>query len=96
MSWEGFFNFIWVLIQCLFWLGALVGALILVFAMIVGCWRGVKKWFPKKGQPSLEDYMAEATTVGMGMYKDDIFMPEELLKAFKAGARWGWGFHRRK
>ena len=82
-------------------LGALA-AVIVVYAALIGIWRGVIKWSPSgkaKEQAkadALELYMAEATRVSTIAYKDEIIMPGELVKAFRLGARWGWGFSQRK
>ena len=35
MSWEGFFTFLWILIQAVFWIGALIGAAILAAVIII-------------------------------------------------------------
>ncbi len=84
-----------------FWLLALLGALIIVFAVLVGFARGIRKWFRpgvtgKRTPPKLETYSAEAKVVAQDIYKDEIIMAAELTQAFQAGARWGWGFFHRK
>lgn len=79
-----------------------VGAIIILFAVGVGIVRGVKKWFPKRrvtgkrSAPKLETYTAEAKVVGQEMYKDDFLFASDKVEAFRAGARWGWGFFHRK
>ena len=41
-----------------------------------------------------DDYLAEATVIARSNYKGEVFS-DELTAAFKAGARWGWGFFSR-
>ena len=97
MSWEGVFSFIWMLIQCVFWLCALAGALIVGVAILIGCWRAARNLFPARGGGmSLEDYDREANAIALDMFKNDQ-MPKNTMDAFRAGSRWGWGaLHRKK
>ncbi|QNL31058.1 hypothetical protein SEA_KAUALA_46 [Microbacterium phage Kauala] len=93
----------WLFIMLLwaFWVLALLGALIIIFAVLVGFARGIRKWFRpgvtgKRTPPKLEVYSAEAKAVATDMFKDEIVFGDEMVKAFQSGARWGWGFFHRK
>lgn len=69
-----------------------------IFAVFIGTARAVRTWFPGKEPiapvPTAlkDDYMAEATSLGIKLYGSS---PNPSLEAFRAGARWGWGFFSR-
>jgi len=82
-------------------------AIVIVSAVVIGAVGGIRKWFPQQRTTpypdnlpnptaAQDDYMAEATVVAQSMYDHGI-MPEDKkqLEAFRAGARWGWGFFHR-
>lgn len=77
---------------------AALGALIILFAVVVGVVRSVRSalGYGKATPPKLETYSAEAKVVAQDRFKDEIIMSAELVQAFQAGARWGWGFFHRK
>lgn len=103
--WEGLLNvlgwFALVLVSIL--------VIVVVSAVLIGAVIGIRKWFPTKQErtkpypadlpmPTAEqdDYMAEATVVGQSMYTDEVFgVDQSHVEAFRAGARWGWGFFHR-
>ena len=69
-------------------------AVVLVLAILVGVLRGIRKW-PNK-RMKYHEFIQEAEQVGDTLYKEEIIMPKALALAFKTGARWAWGAHRRK
>lgn len=70
--------------------------IIIVLAVVVGMLNGVKRWFPKRGKLDSETYHREANRIATEGYSHDTFLAPDLIKAFNAGAHWGWGFPRRK
>ena len=91
-------DIIWLILGWMLLVVASALAVVIALAMLLGMWRGVRKWFPaRKGSPQkLGQYMDEATVVAKELYKNEFVMTPDLVNAFKSGARWGWGFHRRK
>lgn len=82
------------------WLGVVLGLSLIAYivwlfmdAMLDTISKRIKK---RKAGAKVEDYMEEATRMGLSMYKDEMLMADELLTAFRSGARWGWGFFHRK
>lgn len=86
-------DIVWTILVWAFALMALLGGLILVFGVGVGIVKGVRRWFTPT--PDLQQYLSEATSMANNMYKDEIIMKQEVIQAFRDGARWGWGYHRR-
>lgn len=52
-----------------------------------------KRAFKGREELKQEEYLAEATNMGIRLYGDS---PNASLEAFRAGARWGWLFFNRK
>ena len=76
-----------------------LAAVVLVLAVAVGTWRGMRKWFPPKDKLTLMSqtlYLQEAKALAHSEYGEELLAPLALQEAFLAGARWGWGAHRRK
>lgn len=100
-------NILWDIIQWAIAFIVLVLVLTLVAALVIGIWGGVQRWRPRKRTKPYpadlpypnshqDDYMAEATVVGRSMYKTTDYVQDKIqLEAFRAGARWGWGFFHR-
>jgi len=85
-----------VVLQWVITVFLVAASLVVLVGVLLGMWRGVRKWFtPVKGK-GIDSYMAEAMEVGKRTYKDEIIMPNELVQAFNRGARWGWGYQHRK
>lgn len=83
-----------IILLVLGWL-LLIVVVVVAVAIVLGVVRGLK---PKATpSPKLEDYLKEASFIAKDLYGSGNFMYRaELIHAFMAGARWGWGFHRRK
>lgn len=91
-------------------LGNTVGWILLVIIILVvaiilgGLALSLMQWIQRKLPRNrdkekalkLDDYLAEAHVVSTSMYKDDIIVGPTEIRAFVAGARWGWGYHNRK
>lgn len=95
-------DILWVITGWIFLVFVVLGSAIVIFAVLIGIWRGISRWSPaarakeEHNKDSLERYMLEATAVSKGAYKDELLMTDELVSAFKDGALWGWGYHSRK
>lgn len=48
MSWEGFFTFLWILIQAVFWIGALIGAAMVAAVIIIMMAKELRKEIRRK------------------------------------------------
>jgi hypothetical protein len=82
----------WLLLA-LFVLVALAIALLVVGVIV----EGLRRKFSKKVPPTVkqDDYMAEATAIARKMALENQLGLTQI-DAFRAGARWGWGFFHRK
>lgn len=92
--WEVFTNALGWFLLVLF----VMLALVIFWAIVVNLLKWVRGWFNEsrasKGT-SIQDYTREAAVVAQDMFKDEIILQTEQIDAFKAGARWGWGFFHR-
>lgn len=70
---------------------ATLGALIILFAVLVGAVRGAKSIMQGKTQMTQEQYLKENRELSRCLYNDP-----RLVEAHRAGARWGWGAMHRK
>ncbi len=97
MTWEGVFGFIWTLIQLLFWVAALAGAAILVFAILVICWRAAKGILAKTSEGmSRETFDKEAKAIALNMSASGQ-LNNVPAQTFLQGTVWAWGaLHRKK
>ncbi|QFG04718.1 membrane protein [Microbacterium phage ChickenKing] len=92
-------EFLWVAFGWVFFALCVLGALILLFALLVGIARGVRQVLKPRGLPTppeLPTYLSEARVVADDIYKDEVVFQKEMADAFVRGARWGWGFFHRK
>lgn len=87
-------EFLWVVFQWLFVLMCIIGAAILLFALLVAGVGGIKKWFKPKHKATRERFDRERQAIALDMFRHNQ-IPAEPVDAFKAGAEWSRGFHTR-
>ncbi|AZV01753.1 membrane protein [Microbacterium phage Schubert] len=76
---------------------AALGAVILVFAFIVGIVRAARGLAKQtKPQVTLEEYLREARTVATSVHGNDFPLASTNIDIWLEGARWAWGFFHRK
>lgn len=91
---------LWVLIGWIFYIFVFAGAALIILAALLGVWLEIAKRFsgrkPKPDEETLEAFTKEVANVSKRIYRDEVLMQEEQIKAFELGARWAWGFQHRE
>jgi len=77
----------WNILVFLFWVLVILGAIIIVAAVIVGAVRAVNGWFPKRSE-----YLRNAAVESERIYQNGI-LEQDSQEAFYRGAKWGWDQH---
>ena len=90
----------WFLLGWLFLGLVVLVAVLIILGILLAFWQWIRKPSARtKERHEKEDMtvlLEEATRVALGLYKDEVVMANELVNAFRHGARYGWGFPRRK
>lgn len=81
--WNGVFEVLWIIAQLAWWVGVVVGAVILAFAIIVGCFRGVKSWF----KPKTASYRKVMDSAEVEAFTRNPY-DQSFRKGFVDGAQW--------